>query len=364
MLYRSHGPRSWLGLLATLAALLLPAATLAEGPTIALSGDGGDAWTFEKGIEGVLPDGGCDKVLVASPTGMVQAWHADGRFGAVVPLQEGENEVRAICRAGGADRSVSEPQDWRVRLRDAPMAWIRIIPAENSIALNARASQPAPARSAPIIRQEWRISPGNPEPLETAEGTTLGDAPVAGHQLSLRAPGVSGEYQITLRVTDALGRTDESTAAILVVNGEPRAAELAQERPTWVNGAVVYGVAPFFFGPHGGFDDVTERLDAIKALGATVLWLSPITGTEEGDFGYAVTDHFALRDAFGTEQDLRELITAADARGLRVIMDFVPNHTSEQHPYYLSAEQRGPASPYYDFYDRDAAGRVTTYFGW
>jgi cyclomaltodextrinase len=95
-----------------------------------------------------------------------------------------------------------------------------------------------------------------------------------------------------------------------------------------------------------------------------VLWLSPITGTEEGDFGYAVTDHFGLRDAFGTEQDLRELITAAEARGLRVIMDFVPNHTSEQHPYYLSAEQRGPASPYYDFYDRNAAGEVTTYFDW
>ena len=190
-------------------------------------GDGGDAWTFEKRVEGALPDGGCDEILVASPRGTVQAWHADGRFGAVVPLQEGENEVRAICRANGADRSVSEPQDWRVRLRDAPMAWIRIIPAENGVALNARASQPAPARSAPIIRQEWRARPGNPEPLETAEGAPLGDAPVAGHQLSLRTPGVDGEYQITLRVTDALGRTDESTAAILVENGEPRAAELA-----------------------------------------------------------------------------------------------------------------------------------------
>ena len=345
-------------------ALLPPAVTLAEGPAITLLGDGGDAWTFEKVVEGALPDGGCDEVLVASPRATVQAWHADSRFGAVVPLQEGENEVRAICRANGANRSVSEPQDWRVRLRDAPMAWIRIIPAENGVTLNARASQPAPARSAPIIRQEWRARPGNPEPLETAEGAPLGDAPVAGHQLSLRTPGVDGEYQITLRVTDALGRTDESTAAILVENGEPRAAELAQERPTWVNGAVVYGVAPFFFGPHGGFDDVTERLDAIKALGATVLWLSPITGTEEGDFGYAVTDHFGLRDAFGTEEDLRELIAAAHARGLRVMMDFVPNHTSEQHPYHLSAEQRGPASPYYSFYDRDAAGNVTTYFDW
>jgi cyclomaltodextrinase len=364
MLYRPHGPRFWLELLAMLTALLPPAATLAQGPAITLLGDGGDAWTFEKRVEGALPDGGCDEVRVASPRGTVQAWQADGRFGAVVPLQEGENAVRAICRADGADRSVSEPQDWRVRLRDAPMAWIRILPAENGVVVNARASQPAPARSAPIIRQEWRTSPGNPEPLETAEGATLGDVPVAGHQLSLRTPGADGEYQITLRVMDALGRTDESTAAILVENGEPRAADLAQERPTWVNGAVVYGVAPFFFGPHGGFDDVTERLDAITALGATVLWLSPITGTEDGDFGYAVTDHFGVRDTFGTAEDLRELITAAHARGLRVMMDFVPNHTSDQHPYHLSAEQRGAASPYYGFYDRDAAGTVTTYFDW
>ena len=118
----------------------------------------------------------------------------------------------------------------------------------------------------------------------------------------------------------------------------------------------MYGVVPFLFGPRG-FDDVTVRLDAIRELGASVLWLSPITVAEEGDFGYAVTDHFALRKAFGTEQDLRQLIAAAHARGLRVIMDFVPNHTSEQHPYHLSAAQRGPASPYYDFYDRDAAER-------
>jgi glycosidase len=54
-----------------------------------------------------------------------------------------------------------------------------------------------------------------------------------------------------------------------------------------------------------------------------------------------VTDHFGLRDAFGTEQDLRELIAAAHARRLRVIMDFVPK------PHHLSAEQYGPASPYY-----------------
>jgi cyclomaltodextrinase / maltogenic alpha-amylase / neopullulanase len=360
---RRYGPRSWFALLATLGSLLSSAATLAQNQTITLQGDGGDAWTFEKDLKGELPDGGCDRVLIASSRATIEAWRADGRFGAIVPLLEGDNEVRAICRRGKADHSVSEPQHWTVRLRDAPKAWIRIVPAEDGIVLDAGASEPAPAHSAPIVAHTWRSISGNPQQLTTADGVTVGETPIASDELHLRTPGREGEYQITLRVTDALGRTDESTAAFLVENGKSRAAELAEERPAWLDGAIVYGVVPFFFGPRG-FDDVTARLDAIKQLGASVLWLSPITGTEEGDFGYAVTDHFGLRDAFGTEQDLRELITAADARALRVIMDFVPNHTSEQHPYFLSAERRGPASPYYDFYDRDAAGKVTTYFDW
>jgi cyclomaltodextrinase / maltogenic alpha-amylase / neopullulanase len=358
---RRHGPGYWFALLATLASLLSPAA--AENQAITLPGVGGDAWAFEEDLEGELPDGGCDRVLIVSPRATVEAWQAEGRFGAIVPLLEGDNEVRAICRRGTADRSVSEPQHWTVRLRDVPKAWIRIVPAEDGIVLDAGASEPAPERSAPLVVHHWRSMPANPEPLTTADDVVLGDTPITGDELRLRVPATEGEYQVTLRVTDALGRTDESTAAFLVEDGKPRAAELAEERPAWLDSAVVYGVAPFFFGTRG-FDDVTARLDAIKDLGATVLWLSPITGTEEGDFGYAVTNHFGLRDAFGTEQDLRELIAAAEARGLRIIMDFVPNHTSQQHPYYLSVEQRGQASPYYDFYDRNAAGEVTTYFDW
>jgi cyclomaltodextrinase / maltogenic alpha-amylase / neopullulanase len=360
---RRCGPCSCFALVATLGSLLPPTAVLAEIRAITLQGDGGDAWTFDKKLEGELADGGCDRVLLASPRATVEAWQAAGRFGAIVPLLEGDNEVRAICRLGKTDRSVSQPQHWRVRLRDVPKAWIRIVPTDDGLVLNGRASEPAPARGAPIVVYQWRSVPGNPQPLLTADGVPFGDTPISADELLLRPPGIEGEYQVTLRITDALGRADESTAAFVIANGKARALELAEERPAWLDSAVVYGVVPFFFGPRG-FDDVTARLDAIKQLGASVLWLSPITGTEEGDFGYAVTDHFGLRDAFGTEQDLRELITAADTRGLRVIMDFVPNHTSEQHPYFLSAERRGAASPYYDFYDRDAAGEVTTYFDW
>ena len=67
MLRRAYDPRYWLALLATLVSLLSPVPMLAEDRVITLLGDGGDAWTFEKSLEGELPDGGCDKVLIASP---------------------------------------------------------------------------------------------------------------------------------------------------------------------------------------------------------------------------------------------------------------------------------------------------------
>jgi cyclomaltodextrinase len=358
-----HSLRLAAALLAVLIALPATTGALADGGAITLAGDGGDAWTFEKSVEGVLPDGGCDQVLLSSPRATVRAWSVEDRFGGIVPLQEGENEVRAVCHTDGHDRSVSEPQPWHVYLEDMPKAWIRVVPAKGSIILNAGASEPAPVQAVPITGHAWQDNPQNPEPLRTMDGTLLDRIHGEGRQLTLRIPRIDGDYRITLRVTDALGRTDDSTALIQVENGRGHPAEPGHEQPAWIEDAIIYGVVPFFFGDDG-FDDVTRRLPEIEAAGATVLWLSPITDTAEDDFGYGVTDHFALRDTFGSEEDLRELIAAAHARGLRVILDFVPNHTSDRHPYYLSASQRGPGSPYYRFYDRDAAGEATTYFDW
>jgi glycosidase len=139
--------------------------------------------------------------------------------------------------------------------------------------------------------------------------------------------------------------------------------DLAHDHPVWLDDAVIYGAIPFFFGPHG-LPDITARLDAIAALGVTVLWLSPITDSPDSDFGYAVTDHFHLRASFGSAADLRALVQAAHARKLRVILDVAVNHLSDRHPYFVDAAQRGHASPYYDFFARDAAGKATHYFDW
>jgi cyclomaltodextrinase / maltogenic alpha-amylase / neopullulanase len=348
--------------LVPLAALFVGACATPD-TTLSLESTGGDAWTFEKRIEGTLT-GACNDIVVTAPGGTVSAWRDGTHFSAVVELQEGANEVRAVCRSD----DTSAAQHWTVRLRDAPKAWIRTVVTsagtKRGLILDAGRSEPAPARAAPIVHYEWRARPGNPAPLyAVGSETPLDAAPATGNQLTFQPPSVDGAYYVTLRAIDALGRADESTTVFRVRDGAAQAVDLAREHPDWVDEAVIYGVVPFFFGSRG-FDDVTARLDEIAALGATVLWLSPITDAPEDDFGYAVTDPFEVRERFGTEADLRELVDAAHARGLRVVMDFIPNHFSDEHDYYVDVASRGEASPYFDFFDRDEAGEVTTYFNW
>lgn len=129
---------------------------------------------------------------------------------------------------------------------------------------------------------------------------------------------------------------------------------------------VLYDASPFFFAPGGrdGFAAIEAHLPAIAALGVNAILLSPVTAASAGDFGYAVTDEFRLRKRFGSPAQLRSLIRAAHQRGLRVLLDMAANHLSDRSPEYLDAQRRGRRSPYYDWFERDAAGRAMHYFDW
>ncbi len=229
--------------------------------------------------------------------------------------------------------------------------------------MDARGSERAAGIAAPIERYEWRARQGNAAPLLLTSDALLDTTPASTAAIEIKAPDSDGEYYVTLRITDALGRSDESTAVFKVVDGTPKEVDLDHDHPAWISPSVLYGVAPFAFG-HDGYDDVRKRLPEIAALGVGAIWLSPVTGAPKDDFGYAVTDHFTSRIEFGTALQLKALIAAAHAQGLRVLIDFVPNHLAISHPYYLDALRRGPRSPYFDWFERDAQGRMTNYFDW
>lgn len=129
-------------------------------------------------------------------------------------------------------------------------------------------------------------------------------------------------------------------------------------------GAVIYGVVPPLFG-HLPLRSVIARLDELRDLGIDILWLSPLFTTDDpGQISYAVTDYANVRADFGSNEDLAELVREAHRRGLRVLLDMVPNHISINHPYVLETQRLGRASSYYEYLQRDESGGLVNYFDW
>lgn len=110
----------------------------------------------------------------------------------------------------------------------------------------------------------------------------------------------------------------------------------------WWTSAVIYHIYPRSFQDSNGdgvgdLNGIRNRLDYLTWLGIDALWLSPIFPSPMEDFGYDITDYSAIDPLFGTLADFDAFLTEAHARELRVILDFVPNHTSRQHPWFLAS---------------------------
>ena len=122
----------------------------------------------------------------------------------------------------------------------------------------------------------------------------------------------------------------------------------------WWRGAVVYQIYPRSFadGNGDGIGDlagVRARLDHLVDLGADAIWLSPVYRSPMADAGYDISDHTDIDPVFGDLEDMDALLAEAHERGLRVLMDFVPNHTSDRHPWFVeSRSSRG--NPKRDWY--------------
>jgi alpha-glucosidase len=130
--------------------------------------------------------------------------------------------------------------------------------------------------------------------------------------------------------------------------------------PEWWRSGVIYQIYPRSFRDSnadgiGDLPGIAQQLDYCAALGVDALWLSPIFPSPMADFGYDVADYTDVAAIFGSLADFDALLAQATSRGLRLILDYVPNHTSEQHPWFIAARS-SRTDPKRDWYLwRDAA---------
>ncbi|RAH17953.1 alpha-amylase family glycosyl hydrolase, partial [Vibrio vulnificus] len=106
----------------------------------------------------------------------------------------------------------------------------------------------------------------------------------------------------------------------------------------WWHDAVVYQIYPRSFCDSnndgiGDLNGIISKLDYLKTLGVNVLWLSPVYKSPMDDNGYDISDYQDIAAEFGTMADMQNLLAQAKARDIRIVMDLVVNHTSDEHPW-------------------------------
>jgi maltose alpha-D-glucosyltransferase/alpha-amylase len=146
-------------------------------------------------------------------------------------------------------------------------------------------------------------------------------------------------------------------AANLVMPAETAAPAPAtqDDDPLWYKDAVIYQshVKSFFDSTNDGIGDfqgLTQKLDYLQSLGITCLWLLPFFPSPLKDDGYDISDYLNVHPAYGTLDDFKGLVRAAHERRIRVLIELVVNHTSDQHPWFQRARHAPPGSPEREFY--------------
>jgi alpha-glucosidase len=145
-----------------------------------------------------------------------------------------------------------------------------------------------------------------------------------------------------------------ATACLIATTcfGQKRAVDA--EGHAWWQHAVFYEIYPRSFADSnndgiGDLNGISSRLDYLKSLGVDAIWITPCFPSPQVDFGYDVSDYENIDPQYGTLADFQRLATQADKRGIRIILDFVINHTSDKHKWFEEsrASRENPKRDWY-----------------
>ncbi len=152
---------------------------------------------------------------------------------------------------------------------------------------------------------------------------------------------------------------------------QAQATESRTQQDAWWKHAVIYEVYPRSFQDSNGdgigdIKGIESRLGYLKSLGVEAIWITPMYPSPQVDFGYDIADYEAIDPQYGTMGDFDTLLKSARAQGIRVIMDIVLNHTSDQHPWFLESKssKTNPKRDWYIWRDGKNGGPPNNWQSW
>ncbi|HSD62800.1 MAG TPA: alpha-amylase family glycosyl hydrolase, partial [Ignavibacteriaceae bacterium] len=267
---------------------------------------------------------------------------SDSSFSVELIVGEGENEIYIqVDDNGNPVNSDTIHYTLGYELKPDPYAYAEV--DGNNVTLHGTIlSNP----SGSSLNYEWQADVNNPENVSLSGiNDTLST-------FSLTPSSPIGEYYFNLYVYTSDGDTVKARTFVTNYADSIVPFHIKNDYASWIDTAVIYEISPYNFVVNGNFNDVTNKIDDIARLGINTIWIQPVMKTHGGGQGYDIIDYFGIRNDYGNSQDLHNLVQTAKSYGIKVIFDFVPNHSSKYHPYAQNSITYGEDSHYYNFYQR------------
>ena len=275
----------------------------------------------------------------------------EGRFQGVIPLRENDNLISARATLDDGSFSQSEPVVFQHPVDHAPVVFIKTVIQDSTVTLDGSDTY-SPDNA--TMRYRWTQDADNPEQVIFSEERQA--------ITSFVMPKTFGEYYYTLKVS-AGSHSGWARTVVVVDSSGAHTVDPDTWHPSWIDRAVAYEIYVKSFSPTGKLSVIKSRLAELKELGVNVIYLRPIyPGT--AIHGYWITDYYDVNPDYGTQSDLKRLVVEAHRAGIKVIMDYVVNHTVDVHPFMLDALAFGPDSPFHNFYMWNPDGTFHHYYTW
>ena len=272
-----------------------------------------------------------------------------------VPLQDGTNELQASVPYGSGQTSYSTKVFFNLIRDHKPQISINKTISSGTVSLDASGTTNIDGLPQTYLwTQDWT----NPQQV-----SLIGASSAA---LIFSAPAANGEYYYTLHCSTSKDSSFERVVLEVDTTGA-YFPDISHWHAAWIDSAIIYEVYVKTMSLDGDIPALTRYIPQIKDLGVNTIWLMPIYPGPQlspSQPGYAITNYFNVNPAYGTLNNFQTFVDSAHANGIRVILDYVVNHTHNTHPFMLDAVKFGKASPYRNFYNWNSDGSYAHLFTW